>query len=69
MSWKIVNRGTRLAVVAGIVIALAGLATFLAVSTAPPSGPQPPADNGNATSGPRQITVELNESLTLEEVE
>ena len=63
------NRGTRLAVVAGIVIALAGVATFLAVSTAPqPSEPAPTADNNsNATDdGPRQITVDLSENLSVD---
>ncbi|HEU4605155.1 MAG TPA: hypothetical protein VFS46_02835 [Nitrososphaera sp.] len=61
------NRGARLAVVAGIVIAIAGGATFMAVSSAPSSGPTPPADNGNSTdSEPRQITVELNESFSID---
>lgn len=63
------NRGTRLAIVAGIVIAIAAGATIMAVS-APSSEPQPPAGNGNITnSEPRQITIELNENLSLEEVE
>lgn len=61
------NKGTRLAIVAGIIIAIAGTATVLAVTTAPPSEPAPPVDNGNNTnSEPRQITVELNESLSVE---
>jgi hypothetical protein len=64
-----VNRGTRLAIVAGIVIAIAAGATVMAVSS-PSTEPQPPAGNGNTTNNePRQITIELNENLTLEEVE
>jgi len=62
-----VNRGTRLAIVAGIIIAIAGTATVLAVTTATPNEPSPPADNGNSTSSEsRQITVELNENLSVE---
>jgi hypothetical protein len=56
-----------LAIVAGIVVALAGGAAFMAVSSQP-SEPVPPADNsGNSTDeGPRQITVDLNESLSVD---
>jgi hypothetical protein len=62
-----VNRGTRLAIVAGVIIAVAGGATYAAV-TAPQSEPQPPEDSGgNSTnSEPKQITVELNENLSVE---
>jgi hypothetical protein len=55
------------AIVAGIIIAIAGTATILAVTTATPSEPALPADDGNSTnSEPRQITVELNENLSVE---
>jgi hypothetical protein len=59
-----VNLGTRLAIVAGIIIAIAAGATYAAVS-APGGTPQPLVDNsGNSTnSTPKQLTVELNESL------
>ncbi|MEW6605218.1 MAG: hypothetical protein AB1351_11110 [Thermoproteota archaeon] len=61
------NRGTRLAIVAGIIIAIAAGATYAAVS-APDAVPEPLAGNGgnNTNSEPRQITVELNESLNVE---
>lgn len=60
------NRGTRLAVVAGIIIAIAAGATILAVTTAP-TATLPPDGNGNSTDGePRQITIELNESIGIE---
>ena len=68
MSEKIVNRGARMALVAGIIIAIGAVATYAAVS--PGSAPEPPAGNGNSTnSEPRQIVVELNESLNVEDVE
>jgi hypothetical protein len=61
-----VNRGTRLAVVAGIIIAIAAGATILAVTTAP-TPPLPPESGGNSTnSEPRQFTVEINENLSVE---
>ena len=61
------TRGARLAIVAGIIIAIAAGATYAAV-TMPGGTPfEPPADNGNSTnSEPKQITVELNESLSVD---
>jgi hypothetical protein len=60
-----VNRGARLAIVAGIIIAIAGFATFMAVSSAV-NDPIPPVDNNGATnSTPRQITIDLNENLNV----
>lgn len=59
------NQKTRLAIVAGIIVAIAAGATFMAVSA--PSPPEPPVDNGgNGTEGGRQITVDLSENLSVE---
>jgi len=66
MSWKIVKRGTRLAIVAGILVAIGGVAVFMAISSAPPSEPAPQENNGNTTNNePRQITIDLNENLNV----
>jgi hypothetical protein len=61
-----VTKGARLAIVAGIIIAIAAGATIAAVSA--PGQPQLPVDNGsnNTNSEPRQIVVELNESLSVD---
>lgn len=60
------TRGARLAIVAGIIIAIAVGATIAAVS-APQSEPQPLIENGNSTNNEsRQIVVELNESIGIE---
>jgi hypothetical protein len=60
-----VNQKTRLAIVAGIIVAIAAGATFVAVSA--PSTPEPTVDNGgNSTEGGRQITVDLSENLSVE---
>jgi hypothetical protein len=56
-----------MALVAGIIVAIGAVATYAAVSG---STPDPPAGNGNSTnSEPRQIVVELNESLNVEDAE
>ncbi|HXG06171.1 MAG TPA: hypothetical protein VNI77_02460 [Nitrososphaera sp.] len=61
------NRGARLAIVVAIIIAVAGTATILAITTATPNGATPPANTNNSTgSKPRQFTVELNEDLSVE---
>lgn len=66
ISWKIVTKGARLAIVAGILIAIAGGATVAAVSTLQTT-PDLPGDNANNTnSEPRKIVVELNESLSVD---
>ncbi|HEV8405486.1 MAG TPA: hypothetical protein VGQ13_06225 [Nitrososphaera sp.] len=60
------SRGVRIAIVAGIIIAIAAGATIVAVF-APQSTTQPPVDNGNNTSTqPRQLVVNLNENLTVQ---
>lgn len=60
------SRGARIAIVAGIIIAITAGATIAAVSM-PGSGPQPPTDNeGNNTTTGKKITVELNESFTMD---
>lgn len=61
----IVNRETRLAIVAGIIIAVAAVATFAAVSSAK-NETSPPADNNSTNSEPRQITIQLNETMSVE---
>ncbi|HEV8404792.1 MAG TPA: hypothetical protein VGQ13_02685 [Nitrososphaera sp.] len=58
------SRGARIAIVAGIIIAIAAGATAVAVS-APQSTTQPPVNNGNTTQ-PRQLVVNLNENLTVQ---
>ena len=59
------SRGARLAIVAGIIIAIGATAGFIAVSAAQTQTHSPP-DNGNSTtSKPRQIDVNLNENLTV----
>jgi hypothetical protein len=65
MLWKNVTRGARLAIIAGIIIAIAAGATIATVYT-PASGPQLPVENGNNTSGGKSITVDLNERMSLE---
>ena len=60
------TKGTRLAIVAGILIAIAGGATVAAVSTQHTT-PELPGDNAtNTNSEPRKIVVELNESLSVD---
>ena len=61
------SRGARIAIVAGIIIAITAGAAIAAVSM-PGSGPQPPTDNNgnNTTATGKQITVELNESFTMD---
>lgn len=56
-----------MAIVAGIIIAIAAGATYVAVSTQE-GAPMPPTNNGgnNTNSEPRQIVVELNESLNVD---
>jgi hypothetical protein len=61
----IVNRGTRLAIVAGIIVAVAGVAVYAAVAS-PPDENLPPADNNNTNSEPRQITIQLNETMSVD---
>lgn len=63
------NRTIRVAIVAGIIIAVAVGATIAAVTTAR-NEPQPPIDNNNAgnnTAGEgRNLVVELNESFSVD---
>lgn len=60
------KKGARLAIVAGIIIAIAAGATIMAVST-PESNLTSSEGNGSNSTNitPRQIIVELNESLTV----
>jgi hypothetical protein len=60
-----VNRGSRLAIVAGIIIAVAAVATFAAVTSAQ-NETLPPADHNNTNGEPRQITIQLNETMSVE---
>jgi hypothetical protein len=59
-----VNRTTRLAIVAGIIIAFAGGATYAAVSA--PEQPQPSADNGGNNNTNSSQLRQINESLSVD---
>lgn len=59
------TKGTRLAIVAGILVAIAAGATVAVASLQ--TTPEPPVDNANNTnSEPREFVVELKESLSVE---
>ena len=64
MTWNIVSRGARIAIVAGIIIAIATGATIVAVF-GPQSTAQPPVNGNNTGTHPRQLVVNLNENLTV----
>jgi uncharacterized protein YdeI (BOF family) len=60
------SKGARLAIVAAIIIAITAGA-MIAATSMPGNSQQPPANNNGATNGTgKQITIDLNESFTMD---